>query len=140
MVVGGMAATAHGSTIVTDDLDVCTRFDLQNLTKILRVLSGKHPRQRMSRNQPALSEDPKAYVGWHNLYVVTDDAQVDFLDSITGVGDFEAVKRESVVLELAGFSCPVLGISALIRAKRELGRPKDLLAAGELEALARERG
>jgi hypothetical protein len=137
VLVGGMAATAHGSTLVTQDLDVCVRFDLATLTKILEVLRGKHPRQRMHRDRPELSNNPKDYEGWHNLYVVTDDAQVDFLSEVTGVGQFEDVKRESVVLDLGGFNCSVLGIDALIRAKRKLGRPKDLRTVSELEAIAR---
>lgn len=34
VVVGGVAATIHGVTLVTYDLDVCVRFDLETCTRI----------------------------------------------------------------------------------------------------------
>lgn len=45
-----------------------------------------------------------------------------------------------VTIELFGRSCRCLDLPALIRAKRAAGRPKDLDAVAELEALLRERG
>jgi hypothetical protein len=40
VLVGGMAATAHGSSVVTEDVDVCTRFQLENLERLLKALEG----------------------------------------------------------------------------------------------------
>lgn len=137
VLVGGMAATAHGSSLVTEDVDVCIRFDLETVRRILDALVGVNPRQRMTPDRPELSKDPATYVGWRNLYVVTDLGQLDFLGHVTGLGGFDEVVAGAESLDLGGFSCPVLGLDALIRAKRALGRPKDLRAVAELE-LARQ--
>lgn len=139
VLVGGMAAAAHGSSLVTEDVDVCIRFDAETLERILRSLDGLHPRQRMTAQRPELSADPSTYVGWRNLYVVTDAGQLDFLGQVTGVGGFEDVARNAMTLDLGTFSCRVLGLEDLIRAKRALGRPKDLRAAAELEQVLRGR-
>jgi hypothetical protein len=135
VLVGGMAAAAHGSSMVTEDVDICIRFDLPTLTALLAALRDSHPRHRMQPARSPLSEDPSAFLTWRALYVVTDEAQLDVLREITGVGDFDAVVGGSVLLDLGGFHCKVMGVDDLIRAKRALGRPKDLRAALELEAV-----
>ena len=68
VVVGGMAAAAYGSSLVTDDVDVCVAFDDQTISRILRALEGTHPRQRMRPDHPPLSADSAAYVGFKNLH------------------------------------------------------------------------
>jgi predicted nucleotidyltransferase len=133
VLVGGMAATVHGSTIVTEDVDVCTRFELDNLQRLIGALAGLHPRQRMTPARPALPTDPSSLLGLKNLYLITDAGQVDFLGAVTGVGGFQDVARGALALDLGGFECRVMGLEDLIKAKRTLGRDKDLRAAVELE-------
>jgi hypothetical protein len=130
-----MAAAAHGSSVVTEDVDICIRFDLPTLTRLLSALRGSQPRQRMQPERSALAEDPAAYVGWRNLYLVTDEGQLDLLSEISGVGSLDALLRGAAALDLGGFECRVMGVEDLICAKRTLGRPKDLRAALELEAM-----
>jgi hypothetical protein len=57
------------------------------------------------------------------------------LGEVAGLGDYEKVRRQSVVVKLFDLPCRVLSLNALIAAKRAAGRPKDLLALPELEAL-----
>lgn len=65
----------------------------------------------------------------------TDIGDLDLLGEIRGVGDYEAVVAGSVTVELFGYPFAVMGIGKLILAKRAAGRPKDLLALPELEAI-----
>jgi predicted nucleotidyltransferase len=139
VLIGGMAAAAHGSAMVTEDVDICVRFDLETLTRLLAALRGSHARQRMLPDRPALSEDPRTYVGWRNLYLVMDGGQLDLLGDLVGVGAYEEVAARAEELDLGAFRCKVLGIDALIASKRALGRPKDLRTALELEAIRRRR-
>jgi predicted nucleotidyltransferase len=44
VVIGGVAAIAHGSARMTLDLDVCARFDQPNISRILDALRGIRPR------------------------------------------------------------------------------------------------
>ena len=132
-----MAAAAHGASVVTEDVDICIRFDLRTLTRLLSALGESHPRQRMQPQHTTLSADPAAYLGWRNLNLVTDEGQLDILSEITGIGPLEALLPGSLLLDLGGFSCRVMGVEDLIRAKRALGRPKDRVAL-ELEAVSRK--
>lgn len=135
VLVGGMAAIAHGSASVTEDADVCLRFDEQTLTRLFAALEGTNPGERMSAARPPLAKDPRHYLGYRNLYVTTDLGVLDLLGDIVAVGGFDAVRASSVELDLGGFTCRVLSLEALLRCKRALARPKDLRAAHELEAV-----
>jgi len=57
------------------------------------------------------------------------------LGEVAGVGDYEAVKKESVVDTLYNCQVRILTLDGLISAKRAAGRVKDLLVLPELEAL-----
>lgn len=137
VLVGGMAAAAYGSSIVTEDVDVCAPLDDENLRRILASLHGLNPRQRMRPDRPALPTEVTSLRGSRNLYVVCDAGQLDFLPEITGVGTFDAIYRSAIRLDLGGFECAVIGLEDLIRAKRAMARPKDLRAVAELELIVK---
>lgn len=54
VLVGGMAAIAHGSASVTEDVDVCIRFDEPTMNSVFRALDGTNPRNRMSPDRSPL--------------------------------------------------------------------------------------
>ena len=138
VVVGGLAGTLHGSSMVTQDLDVCAPLSLENAKRILAALEDLNPRWRMNPLHQPLSSNPADLTAYKNLYLLTDLGQVDFMTEITGVGSYQDVSRHSVAVDLGEMSCRVLDLDTLILAKRAMGRPKDLQAAAELEAI-RER-
>jgi hypothetical protein len=47
--------------------------------------------------------------------------------------------RDSVLIRIFGIECHCLGLQRLIQVKRAAGRPKDLEAVAELEAIDEER-
>lgn len=138
VVVGGLASVVHGSSVVTQDVDVCADLIGDNLARIVSALRDLQPRHRMNPSHPPLPEDPQRLEGYRNLYLVTDLGQLDILSEISGVGAFPEVWRTSLALDIGGLTCRVMGLDALIVAKRALGRPKDIQVAIELEAI-RER-
>ena len=133
VLVGGMAAVAHGSAVVTEDADVCIRFDLDTLTRVFAAVRGTNPRQRMHPDRPPLGDDPAHFVGSKNLYLACDGGVLDLLGEVLAVGDYEAAARTAVSMNLGDFTCPVLGLEQLIACKRALGRRKDLQVVEELE-------
>ena len=54
VIIGGVAAVLHGSTLVTEDLDVCCPMDEKNLSKMLEVLKPLHAKFRYA--EPAKFE------------------------------------------------------------------------------------
>jgi hypothetical protein len=136
VVVGGFAGVLHGSTLVTRDLDLCAILTPANVEKLRGVLADLRPVHRMTPQRLSFLTVPEPGVEVRNLYLETDAGAVDFLGSITGVGDFDRVRAASTEIELFGRRCRVMSLPDLIAAKLALGRDKDLLAAQELQAIA----
>ena len=135
VVVGGYAVAAYGSSLVTQDVDICCDFSPENLMRLQEALSGSHPVHRMTPKRMPLVLTPENCRGLKNLYLDTDIGQVDCLGSVLGVGDFETVRQHSLSVEIDDFRCRLIDLDALIGAKKAMGRPRDMQAVQELEAI-----
>jgi len=141
VVVGGLAATAHGSSVVTEDADICAPLTQDNVRLIIQALAGLNPRFRMSPKRPPMPNDPEQLRGFKNLNLVTDFGQVDVLTEVAGIGGVSEVATSSMQILVSGKPLRVLTLDALIESKRAMGRPKDRQVLIELEAIrARQEG
>jgi hypothetical protein len=139
VVVGGYAGVLHGSSLVTNDLDICAVLTAENIAKLRAVLADLHPVHRMTHKKLSFLEYPAVNESVHNLYLETDGGIVDVLSNILGVGDFERLRRTAIEVPLFGRRCRVISLEDLILAKGAVGREKDLLAVKELRAIAAKR-
>lgn len=137
IVIGGVAAIAHGASTFTRDLDVLVTFDADTLTRLLGALREHDPRAALDPAHRPIPSDLQALEGFRNLYVTTDLGRLDLLGE-TPVGDYARLVQRAELMTLAGVAVQVIALDDLIAIKRALARPKDLLVATELEAV-RER-
>ncbi len=135
VIVGGFAGVAHGCTFVTQDIDVCCDFAPANLLRLQKALSGLHPVHRMTPKRKKLELTEKNCGQFKNLYLDTDIGQLDCVSFVEGVGEYRKVKRASELVKMQNMQIRVLGIDALIRAKRAMNRPRDREAILQLEAI-----
>lgn len=63
----------------------------------------------------------------------------DVLGEVAGGGNYDGLLPHTELLHIFGINCRCVNLERLIVLKRAAGRPKDLLAAAELEALLEER-
>ena len=138
VLIGGFAAVAHGATLVTRDVDICCRFSEHNLSCIQKALSGLHPVHR-SRPDPPLDFTTKQCTRLKNLCLKTDLGVLDCLDEVLGIGDFGAVLRQSVEVELPFGPCRILDIEGLIRAKEAMNRDHDRITVRQLQEIKKRR-
>jgi len=138
VLVGGLAAVTHGSSMTTQDIDICCDFSSENLLRLQSALEGLNPIHRMTTNRLPLELTRTNCGSLKNLYLDTDWGQLDCLGEVLGLGNFEQVKQLSETLELDGNACRILRIDALIAAKKAMGRPKDIETIKQLEAIQRE--
>jgi hypothetical protein len=73
-----------------------------------------------------------------NLTLSTAAGDLDIRGEITGGGNYDDLLPHTIVLQPFGIACRCLSLSRLIQVKRALGRPKDLDAIAELEAINEE--
>jgi hypothetical protein len=135
VIVGGVAAAIHGSSLLTTDLDVCYGRDGANLSRLAEALVSVHARLRNALEGLPFILDAETLKRGLNFTFTTDIGDLDLLGEVRGVGPYEAVAAGSVKVELFGYKFLVIDIAKLIAAKRAAGRPKDLLALPELEAI-----
>lgn len=134
VLVGGLAASIHGSSLNTRDVDVCCRFTEANLMRIQSAFADLHPVHRMRPDMP-LALTPEQCAHLKNLYIKTDLGVVDCLGDVMAVGDFDEVRQHSVEIELPIGTIRILDIDTLIKSKEAMARPHDLIAVQHLKAL-----
>jgi predicted nucleotidyltransferase len=132
VIIGGMAAVAHGSAYLTLDLDLCYSRKTENLEKLAQALAPFHP---LLRGAPPFSLDTAALNSGLNFTLTTDLGDLDLLGEVAGFGGYAEVSSASQELELYGTPCKVLSLQGLIKSKKAAGRAKDLRLLPELEAL-----
>jgi hypothetical protein len=138
VVVGGVAATIHGSARLTSDLDIVYRRTPDNIRRLVDALTPYTPYLRGAPEGLPFRWDAETVRRGLNFTLVTSVGPLDLLGEIPG-GDYERLLPGAVTVEAFGIRCQCLGLDRLIEVKRAAGRPKDLEAIAELEALRDER-
>ncbi len=135
IVIGGLAASLHGSAYVTQDVDVCYGRSDASIERLCRALVDLHPALRGAPDGLPFRLDPAAVRAGLNFTLSTDLGPLDLLGEVSPFGGFDSLKTHAIAMDLFGHRVLVLSLPALIRSKRAAGRAKDLLVVPELEAL-----
>ena len=125
VVVGGYAVGSHVSLRPTKDLDLWIDPTPENAKRTWRALA------EFGMPLGSITPDDIATPGpW--LQFGVPPTRVDNLTSVDGL-DFAGAWENRVMRSLGRVSAPVLGIDDLIRNKRLVGRPQDLVDLANLE-------
>jgi hypothetical protein len=139
IIVGGVAGKAHGSARLTVDLDVVYARSAENLRRLTSALAPLEPYLRGAPPGLPFRFDPETVRRGLNFTLRTARGDLDLLGEVVGGGGYEELLRHSRELEMFGLRCRCLELDKLIEVKRAAGRPKDLEAVAELEAIREER-
>lgn len=139
VIIGGVAANHHGSARATFDLDILYGRSADNIRRLVRSLAPLNPYLRGAPPGLPFRFDPLTIEKGLNFTFETIAGPLDCLGEVTGLGGYEAVVPRSHDAELYGLRCKFVDLDALIESKRAAGRPKDLEAIAELEAIREER-
>jgi len=135
VLIGGVAATVHGSSIPTQDLDVCYLRERPNLTKIVHALRSVNATLRGAPKDLPFILDEETLRHGLNFTFDTDAGNLDLLGEVRGVGMYSECLDNADEAEVFGYRLRVLSLDKLMASKQAAGRPKDLLALAELEAI-----
>ena len=139
VIAGGVAATFHGSSRLTSDLDVVYSRSPENIARLVKALAPLSPYLRGAPPGLPFRFDEKTIRAGLNFTLTTDAGPLDTLGELAGGFDYEVLRHRSTIAELFGKRCRVMDLDALIEAKRAAGRPKDLEVIAELEVIREER-
>ena len=138
IIVGGVAARAHGSARLTDDVDISYARSKSNLARIVVALAPLDPYLRGAPPGLPFEWSVATLRAGLNFTLTTSLGSIDLLGEITGGGLYEDLLPHALTLTIFGRETLLLDLPWLIRVKRAAGRPKDLEVVAELEALQQE--
>ncbi|MDB6025434.1 MAG: nucleotidyltransferase [Verrucomicrobiales bacterium] len=133
VIIGGLCAVIHGASLVTKDVDICCRFDTENLKRLEAAVKNLHPVHRMTPQKIPFVLDEQLCRDLRNVYLRTDLGMLDCLSDVAGIGSYEDALRLSVPCLSGRFR--MLNLDAMIMAKQATGRDKDREAIVLLTAI-----
>jgi hypothetical protein len=139
ILVGGAAATVHGSARLTQDVDIVYSRTPENLACLVQALGPHKPYLRGAPPGLPFRWDAATLRAGLNFTLTTEIGDVGLLGEITGGGRYEDLASRTVKVNVYGVEVLCLDLPTLILGKRAAGRPKDLEAIAELEAIQEER-
>lgn len=140
IVIGGLAATIHGSARLTQDVDVCYARTPDNIGRLVEALKPLKPYPRGAPRGLPFRWDAETIESGLNFTLTTSAGAIDLLGEVTGGGAYGTLLSHTVTATLFGHEIKCLDLDWLIRTKRAAGRPRDIEAIAELEALREEGG
>ena len=139
IIVGGLAANAHGSARVTIDVDVVYARSRANLERVVSALKPLKPYLRGAPPGLPFEWSVETLNAGLNFTLTTSAGPIDLLGEIVGGGGgYEALISHSTKVRAFDRNVAILDLPWLIRVKRAAGRPRDLEVIAELEAIQEE--
>lgn len=139
VIIGGLAATLHGSARVTYDLDIVYDRSASNLPRIVKALQPFEPYLRGAPPGLPFKFDVETLKRGLNFTFTTTAGPIDLLGELAGVGAYEAVHAHANRAHMFGDTYLFIDLDTLIASKKAAGRPKDLETIAELETIKEER-
>jgi transcriptional regulator with XRE-family HTH domain len=133
VVVGAVAAVVHGSARITNGLDIV--YAPGAVHRLGQVLVDVDARLRGVTDDVPFVPDGRTLTRTRGLTLATSQGSLRLLGSVS----YDAVRERATPTELAGVVVLIASLDDLIEMKRAAGRPKDLVAVEELQAIQRLR-
>jgi hypothetical protein len=140
ILIGGVAGNVHGSARLTYDVDIVYRRSKANLEAIAKVLKPHAPYLRGAPAGLPFKLDVATLRNGLNFTLTTELGDLDLLGEVVGGGGYKELLPHSFVVAAFGVSFRCVDLPTLIQLKRAAGRPRDLEALAELQALLEEKG
>ena len=138
ILVGGAAAVVHGSARLTQDMDIVYSRTPENLRRLVNALAPYAPYLRGAPPGLPFRWSAETVRSGLNFTLTTTLGDIDLFGEIVGDGDYENLLQDSILMRMFGVECRCVSLRRLILLKRAAGRPRDLEAIAELEAILEE--
>ena len=127
VLIGGVAATLHGSNLRTGDVDICPSREPENLQRLAEALRDLDAGIRSGESAEGLplAIDADLLSRMKLLNLVTRFGELDIALVPVGTGGYDDLRTDAVSFELGDLSVPTASIDDLIRSKEAVNRPKD---------------
>ena len=123
ILVGGMAAQAHGSQVPTTDVDITPLMDVENLERLARALQALGAGIRVSGVPEGLpfNTDARAIQGLGFLNLTTPYGDLDLTLMPAGTSGYPDLVQQAVVGHVGPIAVRVASLDDIIRSKTAAG-------------------
>lgn len=135
VVIGGLAAVLHGSSRITQDLDVAYSPEPANLEALGQALVELDAKLYGLAEDVPLVPDARTLAGTETLTLATRLGKLDLLRAPTGAPRYRDLRTRAQLVTTGDFAVRIAHTDDLISMKRSAGRTKDLADIEELEAI-----
>jgi predicted nucleotidyltransferase len=139
VLIGGIAAAVHGAARATYDVDIVYSRTPENVTRLVSALAPLEPYLRGAPRGLPFTWNAATVSRGLNFTLTTTGGDLDLFGEVILGGTYEDLLPDTELVQVFGVECRCLLLERLIAIKRAAGRPKDLDAIAELEAIAEER-
>ena len=134
VMVGGFATNLHGFSRTTADCDIWIEDSISNRKKLRLAL------EKIEEFDMPMIETLEFVPGWSSI-TLNSGLELDIMTYLKGFPQttFDECYRMASLATIYNLSIRFLHINHLIEAKKQAGRPKDLIDLLELERIRSER-
>lgn len=136
VVIGGLAAVAHGSRRMTRDVDIVVRPEDANLARLEGALIelGAVALERGGGARPIEPADVATIALGTTLHTSTAAGRLDVVGAPAGAAPFDQLRGRAIEVSVLGQRALVVGLDDLLAMKRASSRPLDLQDIADLTA------
>jgi hypothetical protein len=137
VLIGGLAASLHGSPHVTTDVDITPSRDAANLERLAAALVELDARIRAEGEPAGLPFDrsPRLLAGMAMLNLTTRHGDLDIAFEPAGTRGYEDLRRNALEIRIRRTRVVLAALADVIRSKEAAGREKDRLTLPTLRRL-----
>jgi hypothetical protein len=136
VVIGGLAAVAHGSRRMTRDIDIVVRPHNDNLERLRLALRELGAVQLLKGGEEGrIEESDVALIALGaTLHTRSPAGRLDVVGAPAGGAPYDQLLARSIVAQIGDLETRISGLDDLIAMKRASGRPLDLQDIADLTA------
>lgn len=141
ILIGGVAAAAHGSPYPTRDIDICPKDDDRNLDRLANALVDLDARL-MAADEPEpipVALTARILRAADFLNFVTRWGRLDLVWRPAGTGGYDDLRRQAVTISIGDVEIQMASLGDIIRSKSALLRDKDMKTLQVLRELEERR-
>jgi hypothetical protein len=135
VVVGGVSGNLHGSTTLTEDIDVAYARDRPNLERLAAALRDMRATLRGAPKALRFKRDAATLRAGLNFTFSTRLGPLDCIGEAAGGFTYETLVGGAETYPISGMTIATASLDDLIRMKRAAGRIKDRIEVENLSAL-----
>ena len=139
VLIGGLAATLHGSPFLTEDVDIAPAADSANLERLSEALGELEARPAGSARPVASAEhlSPERLQSVPAVRLATRFGRLDVMWEPTGTAGFDDLRAQARATDIGALSVLLASLPDVIRSKEASGRSDDRTTVPTLRRLAR---